>query len=337
MSLNGVDLSNNNATAKGDAGIKNNAFVLIKASEGLHTGDADHAHFAATARADKKLLGHYHFGHPLQDATGEADHFLAMAGAKPGEALALDLEAAEGSNSQRLHYALTFLAHVKAKTGVKALIYTYKSYLTGMLSVATAAQAAELRSYPLWIADPSAAKGHPATAGWKTWTIHQYGISGGLDVDVLNGDAKTWAGFSIPQPKPAPAPKPTPAPAPKPVPKPVPQPTPIPPKPLPKPVPKPAPKPVVDLSNVVAARKADLPAKTGHKTHPTDVLIVENGLHAEGLLAKQYVDGSWGSKTDAAFTAFRHKMGYTGSDATGAPGLESLQKLGARHGFTVKG
>jgi hypothetical protein len=108
------------------------------------------------------------------------------------------------------------------------------------------------------------------------------------------------------------------------------------PKPAPKPTPKPAPKPVVDLSNIIAARKADLPAATGHKSFPADVKIVEAALHAEGLLDAKYVDGSWGSMTDAAYHNFRIRMGYTGAAADGAPGLESLRKLGARHGFTVK-
>jgi hypothetical protein len=40
--------------------------------------------------------------------------------------------------------------------------------------------------------------------------------------------------------------------------------------------------------------------------------------------------------TDAAYHNFRIRMGYTGAAADGAPGLESLKKLGIRHGFTVK-
>jgi hypothetical protein len=104
----------------------------------------------------------------------------------------------------------------------------------------------------------------------------------------------------------------------------------------PAPKPTPAPKPVVYLSRIVAARKADLPAATGHKTHPADVKIVEAALHAEGLLDSKYVDGSWGSMTDAAYHNFRIKMKYTGAAADGDPGMESLSLLAKRHGFTVK-
>jgi len=111
------------------------------------------------------------------------------------------------------------------------------------------------------------------------------------------------------------------------------------PKPVKPTAPKPTPpkaKPVVDLSRVIKARAADLPAATGHKTWPEDVKRVEQALHAEGLLAKQWVDGSWGTKTQAAYDAFRRKIGLKGSDATGAPGMVSLSRLGARHGWTVK-
>lgn len=96
-------------------------------------------------------------------------------------------------------------------------------------------------------------------------------------------------------------------------------------------------KPTVSLAHVLAARKADRPAPDGHTTYPAEVKIVEKALKAEGLLSATYAsDGSWGTKTDDAYDAFRRRMGYRGSDATGAPGLESLKKLAARHGFTAK-
>ncbi|WP_326792038.1 CHAP domain-containing protein [Streptomyces sp. NBC_00841] len=107
----------------------------------------------------------------------------------------------------------------------------------------------------------------------------------------------------------------------------------------PAPAPKPSatkPKPVVDLSNILDARKRDMPASTGHTTHKADVIIVERALHAEGLLPAAWVDGSWGTKTQNAYDAFRRKAGYTGDDAKGAPGLASLRKLGAKHGWSVK-
>ncbi|ATI18727.1 endolysin [Streptomyces phage Daudau] len=99
---------------------------------------------------------------------------------------------------------------------------------------------------------------------------------------------------------------------------------------------KPAPK-VVDLSNVVAAAKRDPGLKQGGTTHAADVKIVEAALKAEGLLSATYAsDGSYGSVTIQAYAKWQRKLGYTGKDADGIPGLASLKKLGAKHGFSVK-
>jgi GH25 family lysozyme M1 (1,4-beta-N-acetylmuramidase) len=224
MSLHGVDLSNNNDAAHIAAAIanKNNAFIIAKASEGEHTGDTKHAAIVKAARSAHKALGHYHFAHPTQDAVTEAKHFLSAAGALPGEVLALDLEASEGSWSQRLHYALTWLRYVKKATGASPLFYTYTSYIQGLRTVASPAEWSELRTYPLWIADPNNPAGHPATEGWGAWTIDQYGEVSNVDQNLLNGDLNTWKALAIPAKvtKPAPAPAPHPAPAPTPAPTP---------------------------------------------------------------------------------------------------------------------
>ncbi|MGP3750886.1 LysM peptidoglycan-binding domain-containing protein [Streptomyces sp. IBSNAI001] len=99
----------------------------------------------------------------------------------------------------------------------------------------------------------------------------------------------------------------------------------------------PAAKPTVSVAHLNAARAKDIPAATGHTTYPAEVKVVEAALKAEGLLAATYAaDGSWGTKTDDAYNAFRRKSGYTGSAATGSVGLESLKKLAAKHGFTAK-
>lgn len=104
----------------------------------------------------------------------------------------------------------------------------------------------------------------------------------------------------------------------------------------PKPAPKPTPKPVVSVAHLNEARKKDIPASTGHTTHKAEVLVLEKALNAEGLLASTWVDGSFGSKTQDAYDAFRRKMKYTGSAATGAIGLESLKLLAKRHNFSAE-
>ncbi|MEU9605470.1 N-acetylmuramoyl-L-alanine amidase [Streptomyces sp. NPDC048057] len=103
-----------------------------------------------------------------------------------------------------------------------------------------------------------------------------------------------------------------------------------------KPAPKPASK-VVDLSNVVAAARRDPGLRQGGTTHPADVRIVEAALKAEGLLSAAYaLDGSFGSVTIAAYRKWQQRLGFTGSDADGVPGMTSLKQLGARRGFSVK-
>ncbi|WP_328967953.1 peptidoglycan-binding domain-containing protein [Streptomyces sp. NBC_00239] len=109
-----------------------------------------------------------------------------------------------------------------------------------------------------------------------------------------------------------------------------------------KPPTKPPTTPVVDLSNLIAAAHRDPGLPQGGTTHPTDVRIVEAALKAEGLLGARYAaDGSFGTLTREAYTRWQLKL-YPGAStapggaADGIPGRASLEKLGAKRGFTVK-
>jgi len=100
--------------------------------------------------------------------------------------------------------------------------------------------------------------------------------------------------------------------------------------------PKPPPSTTtVHLANVIAAAKRDPGLPQGGTTHKADVLPVEKALVADGLLAAKYADGSFGSLTVAAYKAWQGRLGYSGSDADGIPGMTSLTKLGEKHGFRV--
>jgi hypothetical protein len=97
-------------------------------------------------------------------------------------------------------------------------------------------------------------------------------------------------------------------------------------------------KPKVSLAHVIYAAKHDPAAAQGHTTHKAEVLIVEKALKAEGLLASQYVDGSFGTKTLEAYARWQRSPaggGYVGAAADGIPGAASLRRLAAKHGFTV--
>jgi hypothetical protein len=93
----------------------------------------------------------------------------------------------------------------------------------------------------------------------------------------------------------------------------------------------------VSLSNVVEAARLDPPAAQGATTHPADVKIVEAALMAEGLLSPTFAkDGSFGTVTVTAYSQWQRRQGFTGPDADGIPGRQTLTTLGNRHGFSVK-
>ncbi|MFG2307675.1 N-acetylmuramoyl-L-alanine amidase [Streptomyces sp. NPDC048566] len=103
----------------------------------------------------------------------------------------------------------------------------------------------------------------------------------------------------------------------------------------PAPAPVPA-RPTVSLAHVVYAARHDPAAAQGHTTHKAEVLLVEKALKSEGLLATRWVDGSFGTKTVTAYAAWQRRLGYSGPAADGIPGIASLRRLGAGHGFDVK-
>jgi hypothetical protein len=96
-------------------------------------------------------------------------------------------------------------------------------------------------------------------------------------------------------------------------------------------------RPVVRLSHKIGAAGTDPHSPEGAPgLFPTDTRVVEAALVAEGLLSTRFAgDGSFGTMTITAYGQWQRRLGFTGADANGIPGLESLRKLGARHGFTV--
>ncbi|MGW1177603.1 peptidoglycan-binding protein [Kitasatospora sp. NPDC002543] len=93
----------------------------------------------------------------------------------------------------------------------------------------------------------------------------------------------------------------------------------------------------VSKSRVVEAARRDPDAAQGATTYPDDVFTVELALVAEGLLDRQWADGSFGTNTVDAYSALQGRYGYSGQQADGIPGIDSLTRLGREHGFTVVG
>lgn len=104
------------------------------------------------------------------------------------------------------------------------------------------------------------------------------------------------------------------------------KPVPAPPKPAPVP-PKPVPAPPKGAS------KVSVKAVQKNKKNQ-QVVTVQNALKSEGLY-KGAVDSVFGPSTVAAYSAWQKKLGYTGTDADGAPGIKSLTELGKKYKFSV--
>jgi N-acetylmuramoyl-L-alanine amidase len=92
------------------------------------------------------------------------------------------------------------------------------------------------------------------------------------------------------------------------------------------PVKPPAPaKPIVRLKNVQP-----------RVTHD-DVSVVRKALAKEfGVPTNPDKPHYFGVATKAQYKKWQKKLGYTGTDADGIPGKESLVALGKKHGFTVR-
>jgi|HubBroStandDraft_5_1064220.scaffolds.fasta_scaffold02959_3 GH25 family lysozyme M1 (1,4-beta-N-acetylmuramidase) len=124
----------------------------------------------------------YLFGHPSVSAADTVDFFVTQLDAlkvRDTDGIALDLEVNDGLSAAKVAaWGVEVQAELEHHYGRLPLLYTY-------LSFAEAGNCAGLGEYPLWIADPSSAAGHPRVPGpWKSWTIHQYDISGSIDLDV---------------------------------------------------------------------------------------------------------------------------------------------------------
>jgi GH25 family lysozyme M1 (1,4-beta-N-acetylmuramidase) len=288
-------------------------FAFAKASEGEHTHDPKFAAHITGIKAAELIPGGYHFAWPTQDPRAEAANYISAVRAYAGHGFChwLDLERySDGRNyrgktdTQIREWVSTWLAAVRtAFPGQRVGVYT---------SADDIARGHVPAGVPLWYpAYPGAsvdtyaeAQTHaqPTPSGWKPLIWQFTSDPAGPDridesIAYLSAtDLRAWAGLTQPKP-------PT--------------------------------KPKVSLAHVVAAAKKDPPAAQGHTTYRAEVLLVEKALKAEGLLAAQYVDGSFGSLTVNAYARWQKRLGYSGTAADGIPGMTSLKKLGAKHGFDV--
>ena len=135
-------------------------------------------------RTNHKARIAYLFGHPSVNATQTVDFFLIELnhiGLYDTDAVALDLETTDGLSARRVAaWGNEVQSQLHSRLGRPPLLYTF-------IDFARQGNCAGLGRYPLWIADPSSAAGHPTVpAPWKTWAIHQYATTANIDRDVAN-------------------------------------------------------------------------------------------------------------------------------------------------------
>ena len=88
--------------------------------------------------------------------------------------------------------------------------------------------------------------------------------------------------------------------------------------------------PGVNMELVLRAAQLDphRAANQGTLHAKASVKRVQRRLYREHLLpSKTYIDGVFGSYTKSAYAQWQQRLGYTGLDASGLPGVTSLQKL----------
>jgi lysozyme len=207
--LRGVDVSSYqgsiNWSAAKASGI---TFGFAKATEGQTLVDSTfHANWS-NMKAAGVVRGAYHFFHPNESATAQANFVLQTVGALGAGDLpiVLDFEVLDGvSEATAVSDAVTFLQTVSNATGKTAILYMSSAFLSGSYSA--------LSRYTLWVANYGVScPGLPRE--WSSWTFWQNsdsgnvsGISGGTDTDIFNGSLAALtalAGGSSPPPPPPP-------------------------------------------------------------------------------------------------------------------------------------
>lgn len=191
--LRGVDVSSfqgRPAQWKSEAG--RIAWAAVKITElepnGTHYVNPDAAADWAFLHRNQKVRVGYLFGHPSVSAADSVSFFLReidKLGLHDDDSIALDIEVTDGrSPSAVAAWCVRVTSELRHRTQRHPVVYTF-------LSFAEAGNCKGLGHLPLWIADPSRRAGRPRVPGpWKTWTMHQYAITGSIDRDVAKFTSK---------------------------------------------------------------------------------------------------------------------------------------------------
>ncbi|MHB8513672.1 MAG: glycoside hydrolase family 25 protein [Actinomycetota bacterium] len=178
------------------------SFAVMEASWGEHGVDPRYASNWKGALSSGLLVAAYHFAYPdpsAGEAVREADHFVDVAAIANDRVIpALDIEGAslpfwpKATSSQLISWVRTWLDRVRARTGLRAMVYTSPDFWASRFANSDAIAKA---GYPLWIAhwfvsQPRVPANDWNGDGWRCWQYTDSGrvsgIAGSVDLDHLD-------------------------------------------------------------------------------------------------------------------------------------------------------
>lgn len=187
MTVQGIDVSNNNGPVDWETWKGKIGFGMVKATEGDAFTDPDYAaNWDGLWSLDpyhRTCRFAYSFFHPAQDPVVQAAHLVATVrgrGLEPGDNFVCDLEDNDGLPPTEVAFrAAAFLHEVnELAPGHRVLLYTFPGF-------AEAGNCYGLGAWFLWLASYDVSQ--PAVpAPWDRWTFWQTGDQP-LDMDVYNG------------------------------------------------------------------------------------------------------------------------------------------------------
>jgi lysozyme len=190
--LEGVDVSKANGTVNWkQVRASGRTFAYARATESLNYVDPSFSQNYAAIKAAGLVRGASHFFHPDQDPVAQANLLMSTIGTlQPGDLPpALDVEITGGQTASTIVAGInTWMARVKAQTGLTPILYSAAGFLSPLGSTVST-----LSNYPLWAANWNVScPTIPST--WQKWVLWQYsasgtvpGISGAVDLNRFNG------------------------------------------------------------------------------------------------------------------------------------------------------
>lgn len=218
--IKGFDISSFQPRVDFDKAVRaGNAFVFVKATEGLqYTSSTFLKHWAAS-KAAGILRGPYHFFRPREDAKKQIERYVktvVAAGDNAELPYAFDFEghkAIDGVQPQLIvDAALTGLAHLEFLTGLMPLLYTGPGFFNSLRNgskrrgLVPAKNCMELTRYPLWQAQYASHVSPmpwPKTPAGNSWTFWQNagsegvvaGVDGACDTNMFAGSEEALVGL----------------------------------------------------------------------------------------------------------------------------------------------